>query len=129
MGHFSKLLLAALLSGCLSTAPPDDLGTLLAGRSMAFEPAEGGEPDLQSWKADGTTIFHTYGLGRYPRAGVWRIEGRRYCADFSEPGQPRTWTCYSVAVKEDGAVLEFTEVEESWQIIRFTQFWRGRFVP
>jgi hypothetical protein len=94
---------------------------------MEFEASEG-EPDLQSWKADGTSVFHTYGLGRYPRPGVWRIEGRRYCSDFSDPGVARAWTCYRVKVLEDGAVLEFTEIEETWQIIPFAQFWRGRFV-
>jgi hypothetical protein len=125
-----SLLFILLLSGCLSGAPPADLASMLAGHTMEFEPSEGSDapPDRQSWNADGSTIFHTYGLGRYPRPGVWRIEGRRYCSDFGDPGVTRSWTCYRVKVLEEGAVMEFTEIEESWQIIQFTQFWRGRFV-
>ena len=122
-----------ILSGCLSAAPPGDLATLLAGRTMEYDPPEGTDapPDRQSWKVDGTTIFHTYGLGRYPRGGFWRVERNRYCSTFPDKGQPPTqWTCFRVAIKEDGAVLEFTEIpKRRGMLFRFESFWRGRFVP
>jgi len=128
MRGFRLVLCGGLLSGCLSAAPPGGVAALLAGHTLRYEATEGTEPDLQSWKADGSTIFHTYGLGRSPRSGVWRVEGRRYCSDFGDPGRPRTWNCYRVKVLENGALVEFDEIGDPFALIQFTRDWRGRFV-
>jgi hypothetical protein len=125
----AALLLAALmLAACTPSPPAAGWAEVLAGRTMLFPDSDPGEPpDRQSWSADGTTIFHTYGLGRYPRKGYWRVEGNRYCSDFPDPGQPPTYPdCYRLQAVEGG--VRFVAIREPFALIDFERDWQGTFV-
>lgn len=113
----------------MATPPAEDpLIALLSGHRMAYDPPDDApkpiaDREQQSWFADGTTIYHTWGYG-YEKTGRWKVERGTYCSDFPSPQVPPKWTCYRVTILDGGKTLHFEELGRGW----FKGDWTGQFI-
>lgn len=115
-------MLVLSLAGCLSTTPDPERHPLIGRKVIyaAVPDAEGktGRPDIQTWNADGTTLFITdnwlFPLLRDRMAGVWSLEGDIYCRSFEEGltsiSQAERPLCYRMTVIDGGRGLRFDKI-------------------
>ena len=123
------IFLGVILSGCMAAEPKEDpLIALLAGHRMAYDNSENpnqpiAKREQQSWFADGTTIYHTWGFG-HAKSGVWKVDHGKYCSSFPNAGAAPQWTCYRTTILDGGARLRFEELGRGW----FKGDWTGQFI-
>ncbi len=124
------IALCLTLAACVSTPGEDPLTRRLIGAKVIYDLPEGSEgpPRSQTWAADGTTVFDR-GAGLFGGLdhGRWEVRGSRYCSDFADkPRPPAEWTCWRVALSDQGRRIRFTEITGEW-IPLFQREYEGEF--
>ncbi len=66
----------------------------------------------QQFNADGSTTYTT----THPSHGAWRVTGPQYCSQWPPSDK---WSCYDMAVSENGLDLRFTAGDGSESVGRY----------